>query len=79
MKKTDIVYIYENHIGGGLYITDEEQDYDELYCETCGDSDTLVAFGYVEDIIAGAEDEVEQANQRLAELKELLKCDDTEG
>lgn len=32
------MYLYESHMGG-LYTTDEEMDYDWLYCETCGDSD----------------------------------------
>ena len=35
------MYIYESHIGG-YYASDEEYDYDELYCETCGDSDRLL-------------------------------------
>lgn len=32
------MYIYESH-HGGLYITDEQLDYEDTYCETCGDSD----------------------------------------
>lgn len=35
------MYIYENHMGG-LYATDEVLSYEETYCETCGDSDTLI-------------------------------------
>ena len=35
------MYIYESH-NGGVYFTDYEQDYDELYCEICGDSDTFL-------------------------------------
>lgn len=31
-------YLYESHLGG-LYITDEQLDYNMLYCESCGDSD----------------------------------------
>ena len=31
-------YIYQGHMGG-LYCTDESQDWDDLYCEQCGDSD----------------------------------------
>lgn len=34
-------YLYENHMGG-LYTSDEYMDYEELYCETCGDSDFLL-------------------------------------
>lgn len=35
------MYIYENHMGG-LYTSEEELDYDVLYCEQCGDSDSLI-------------------------------------
>ena len=37
------MYIYENHMGG-FYSSEEILDYDELYCETCGDSDTLLGW-----------------------------------
>lgn len=39
------IYIYEGHMGN-LYTSDEPLDYDELYCEQCGDSDWLL--GYAE-------------------------------
>lgn len=35
-----MVYIYSNHLGG-LYVSDEDFDCDELFCETCGDCDIL--------------------------------------
>lgn len=31
-------YIYESHMGG-LYCTEYSQDFEDLYCEQCGDSD----------------------------------------
>ena len=34
------MYIYECHMGG-LYTSDEPLDYEDLYCEECGDSDWL--------------------------------------
>ena len=34
----DKVYVYESHLGG-LYTSNEPLDYEDLYCETCGDSD----------------------------------------
>ena len=34
-------YIYEGHMGG-LYTTDEYQEYEDLYCGQCGDSDSLI-------------------------------------
>ena len=39
------MYIYEGHLGG-LYTTEEQLEYEDLYCEECGDSDTLI--GYAE-------------------------------
>lgn len=37
------MYIYESHMGG-YYVSDEFLRYEELYCEECGDSDTLIGF-----------------------------------
>ena len=39
------MYIYEGHMGG-LYTSDEPLDYEDLYCDQCGDSDWLI--GYAE-------------------------------
>ena len=39
------MYIYESHMGG-LYTSDDPLDYEDLYCEECGDSDQLI--GYAE-------------------------------
>lgn len=35
------MYIYESHMGG-LYARSKELSFEERYCETCGDSDTLI-------------------------------------
>lgn len=35
------MYVYESHLGG-LYSSEEEYDFDTLYCEECGDSDLLI-------------------------------------
>lgn len=37
-----MIYIYEDHMGSGFYTSYDEIDYEDLYCETCGDSDSLV-------------------------------------
>lgn len=37
------MYIYEGHMGS-LFVSDEVLDYEQLYCETCGDSDTLIGY-----------------------------------
>ncbi len=39
------MYIYQSHMGG-LFVTDEELDFDQTYCEICGDFDFLI--GYAE-------------------------------
>lgn len=39
------MYIYESHMGS-LFVSDDILDYEQTYCETCGDSDFLL--GYAE-------------------------------
>lgn len=39
------MYIYESHMGS-LFVSDNILDYEQTYCETCGDSDFLL--GYAE-------------------------------
>lgn len=39
------MYIYESHMGS-LFVSDDILDYEQTYCETCGDSDWLI--GYAE-------------------------------
>ena len=42
-------YLYDSHMGG-LYTSDEKLNYDYLYCEQCGDSDTLIgSFSTIQD------------------------------
>ena len=43
--RSEHMYIYEGHLGS-LYTFDRVLDYEETYCETCGDSDWLI--GYAE-------------------------------
>lgn len=35
------MYYYESHMGG-IYTSVEYYDFDDLYCEECGDSDTFL-------------------------------------
>ena len=37
------MYIYEGHLGS-LYASDIELDWDDIYCEACGDTDWLVGY-----------------------------------
>ena len=39
------MYVYQSHMGG-LFVSDEILDYEQTYCEICGDSDFLI--GYAE-------------------------------
>ena len=37
-------WLYESHLGGGIYAEPEPLDPDILYCEECGDSDHLLGY-----------------------------------
>lgn len=37
------VYVYKSHLGG-LYVENAEIPWDDLYCETCDDSDRLLFY-----------------------------------
>lgn len=53
------MYVYESHLGG-LYIGFEEYDYDDLYCEQCGDSDNFVGrFDSVVDYLKAYADDID--------------------
>lgn len=39
------MYIYESHMGS-LFVSNDILDYEQTYCEACGDSDFLL--GYAE-------------------------------
>ena len=38
------MHLYESHLGG-YFITENEVSYEDLYCETCGDSDQYLCSG----------------------------------
>lgn len=42
-ERENRMYIYEGHMGE-LYTSDESLDYEDLYCEECGDSDWLIGY-----------------------------------
>lgn len=35
-------YVYENHLEGSYYISNQHYSHEELYCDRCGDSDRLI-------------------------------------
>lgn len=45
------MYLYESHLGG-YYTSEDEIPYEDLYCETCGDSDQYLYSGTEEEIIS---------------------------
>ena len=47
-----MLYLYESHMGG-LYWSEEDYDYESMYCETCGDSD--MQLGTAENYLAAME------------------------
>ena len=75
MDKNDIYYIYSNHLGGGYYATDYEQEYDSLYCETCGDSDQYIASGTRSELLQEYEDNIRRAKEELKQIKEVLSLE----
>lgn len=38
------MYVYEDHLGGGMYASCRELSYEERYCEQCGDTDWLIGY-----------------------------------
>lgn len=36
-------YVYVDHLHNIAYIEEEVLEYEDIYCEQCGDSDTLIA------------------------------------
>ena len=72
MDKDRIYYIYSDHLGSGYYATDNEQNYEDLYCETCGDSDNYIASGKRSELLQEYEDNIRRAREELKQIKELL-------
>ena len=64
--------VYENHMGG-IYFSDEVLDFDDLYCEQCGDSDWHLGHADTwEEVLSLITDEdgfCRYAEEYLAEVK----------
>lgn len=86
------MYFYESHLSGVIYTTDYEKDFDELYCEECGDSDWYIGeFDSWEDFISQIDPKVDftYCSQefladmsgltvgRVLELNPKIKADET--
>ena len=59
---------YIDHLYGNLYSSIDYLDYDDIYCEECGDSDTYL--GYFE-----SEEEAEKAYREYFDLDD---CEEAE-
>jgi hypothetical protein len=53
----EYVFVYECHLGGAYYLEIEEIQYEDLYCETCGDADYLEDEGTVRELLEREEEE----------------------
>lgn len=60
-------YIYESHMGG-LYCSDEELDYESLYCDSCGDSDWEIGY-------ANSLEEAWEILKDKTDTFDMSKCD----
>lgn len=49
-EKDENIFVYYGHMGGS-YVTNYDIEDEDLYCETCGDSDTLVEDGIKSELI----------------------------
>ena len=72
------MYLYHSHLGG-IYLTEEQQDLEDLYCEECGDSDwelgQVETFEDVLDCITDSDGFVPYTDEYLAEIKAELEAE----
>jgi hypothetical protein len=66
-------YVYSDHLGADYYVTDYEQNSEELYCQQCGDSDTLAYEGEPEHILYWFREDVKKAIREYREMQKLLR------
>ena len=77
-KKEKRMEVYESHLGG-IYFSDEIYDFDFLYCDQCGDSDTHLGHADTwEEVLAMITDVYEDGEEWCpydAEYLEELKAE----
>mgnify|MGYP001509574465 FL=1 len=66
------MYLYESHLGG-YYISEDEIPYEDLYCETCGDSDQYLYSGTEEEIISQFYYDVDTALRNYNAVREAFE------
>lgn len=65
------MYLYESHLGG-YYASEDEIPYEDLYCETCGDSDQYLYSGTEEEIISQFYYDIDIALRNYNAVREAL-------
>lgn len=65
------MYLYESHLGG-YYTSEDEIPYEDLYCETCGDSDQYLYSGTEEEIILQFYYDIDIALRNYNAVREAL-------
>lgn len=65
------MYLYESHLGG-YYTSEDEIPYEDLYCETCGDSDQYLCSGTEEEIISQFYYDIDIALRNYNAVREAL-------
>lgn len=65
------MYLYESHLGG-YYTSEDEIPYEDLYCETCGDSDQYLYSGTEEEIISQFYYEIDIALRNYNAVREAF-------
>lgn len=65
-------YYYESHMGG-WYTSEEPLDYDDLYCEECGDSDQELGWYGDDEDFARNSSYYQDYSEYEAELKKRHK------
>ena len=71
-------YIYKSHLDG-YYISENMLKDEDLYCETCYDSDELICSGTKEDIEKEYQDSIAQYNKLLIQYKKENKTNEIEN
>ena len=68
-----MIYLYEGHMGG-LFLSEESIPWDELYCETCGDSDIEIGqFESAHEILAYMADDISVDESGGWDIEHVLK------
>ena len=65
------MFFYESHLGG-IYYSDDYLDYDDLYCEQCGDSDNYIGFAETKKEAMELLIDEDMDEEWIQEIKEII-------